>query len=281
MENVEIINVLTSIDLSTYPYNEVKELISQFHPKILRVTIGPGQIIERMRPDIGVFERKDVSYKPAEQNVKPQRATLPGRTAFYGSICHEEESLINMRYIALLESSKLYRQGVTANGTEDYTLSRWVTNRPLRLAVFVHESVYDGVRDNKLLEMSRHEWQNGKTFLDNPLQFDEYSRYVTQQFAKLVENDYEYIISATIAEMLMYASRVDGVMYPPVQAAGEHGMNVAIRPDVADEKLVLTDVREMKYVQEAGKGNLRFTRIGKAVEMDVHGMRRWEYIEKS
>ena len=91
MENVEIINVLTSIDLSTYPYNEVKELISQFHPKILRVTIGPGQIIERMRPDIGVFERKDVSYKPAEQNVKPQRATLPGRTAFYGSLCLDEE----------------------------------------------------------------------------------------------------------------------------------------------------------------------------------------------
>ena len=30
--------------------------------------------------------------------------------------------------------------------------------------------------------------------------------------------------------MLMYASGMDGVMCPPVQAAGDYGMNVAIRP---------------------------------------------------
>lgn len=276
MDNIEIINALNLIDLSSYPYNVVNTLVSQFHPKMLRVTISPGQVIERMRPDIGVFERKDVSYRPAEQNVKPQRATLPLKTAFYGTLCQEEESLGNMRYIALLEASKLYKLGITTNGTEYYTLSRWITNQPLKLAVCVHESVFNG-NNNKLLVMSKHEWLKGKSFLDNPLQFDEYSSFVTQQFAKPVTYDYEYIISATIAEKLMYASNVDGVMYPSVQAAGEYGMNVAIRPDVADEKLVLTDIHEMKYEQEAGIGNLRFSKKGMAVEMDAHGIKRWKY----
>lgn len=278
MDNIEIINALNLIDLSSYPYNVVNTLVSQFHPKMLRVTISPGQVIERMRPDIGVFERKDVSYRPAEQNVKPQRATLPLKTAFYGTLCHEEESLGNMRYIALLEASQLYKIGITTNGTEYYTLSRWITNQPLKLAVCVHESVFNG-NNNKLLVMSKHEWLKGKSFLDNPLQFDEYSSFVTQQFAKPVTYDYEYIISATIAEKLMYASNVDGVMYPSVQAAGEYGMNVAIRPDVADEKLVLTDIHEMKYEQEAGIGNLRFSKKGMAVEMDSHGIKRWKYTE--
>ena len=80
--------------------------------------------------------------------------------------------------------------------------------------------------------------------------------------------------------MLMHASKADGVMYPPVQAAGDYGMNVALRPDVADTKLMLTDVSEMEYVQEKGKGNLRFTKHGIPVEMDSHGIKRWKYTEK-
>ena len=89
--------------------------------------------------------------------------------------------------------------------------------------------------------------------------------------------DYEYIITATIAEMLMYASRCDGVMYPSVQAEGDYGMNVALRPDVADTKLRLADVREMKYVQKNGNGNLGFTKQCVPVEMDERGIKKWGY----
>lgn len=277
MTNKEIINTLKRLDLSTYPYDEVMRLVSMFQPKFLRITLPQGCIIERIRPDINVYERQEVSYRPADKNTRPQRATLPGKTAFYGTMCHVEESLMNTRYIALLEASRLVKQGLTANGEEHYTLSRWITSQPIKLAVFVHDSVFKEAVHNRLLVVAKQKWDNGKTFIDDEFQAEEYSRYVTSQFSKPVTEDYEYIITATIAEMLMYASRCDGVMYPSVQAEGDYGMNVALRPDVADTKLRLADVREMKYVQKNGNGNLGFTKQCVPVEMDERGIKKWGY----
>ena len=54
-------------------------------------------------------------------------------------------------------------------------------------------------------------------------------------------------------------------------------MNVALRPDVADTKLRLADVREMKYVQKNGNGNLGFTKQCVPVEMDERGIKKWGY----
>lgn len=277
MTNLEIIEALKGLDLSCYPYDEVMKLVSQFAPKFLRIRIPKGQRIERIRPDVGVLERKDVSYRPAKYNEKPQRATLPGKTAFYGTLCHVEESTLNTRYISLLEASKLYRAGITASGVEHYTWSRWEVTDEIRLAVVVDETVFTGASHNQILDQSRQEWNKGRSFIDSAIQSEEYNSFVASQFAKFVNNDYEYIISATIAEMLMYASGADGVMYPPVQAAGDYGMNVAIRPDIADCKMKLTDVSEMDYAQANGKGNLRFTRHGIPIEVDEQGLRKWKY----
>lgn len=279
MNNIDAINTLNSLDLSTYPYDEVKRLVCQFAPKFLGIWIPKGHRIERIRPDADVFERRGMSYRPAEYNTKPQRATLPGKTAFYGTLSHFEDSTVNTRYVSLLEASKLYRKGPQENGKETYTWSRWVVTEDVHLAVVVDEKVFSGATHNPILEQARLEWEKGKTFIDGVMQSNEYNSFVVTQFAKLVNHDYDYIISATIAEMLMYASRADGVMYPPVQAAGDYGMNVAIRPDVADSKLKLTDVSEMEYVQENGKGNLKFTKHGIPVDMDVYGIKRWKYDE--
>ena len=279
MNNIDAINTLNSLDLSTYPYDEVKKLVSQFSPKFLGIWIPKGHRIERIRPDANVFERGGMSYRPATYNTKPQRATLPGKTAFYGTLSHFEDSTVNTRYVSLLEASKLYRKGPQENGIETYTWSRWVVTEDIHLAVVVDESIFSGATHNPILEQARIEWEKSKTFIDGVMQSNEYNSFVAAQFAKLVSNDYEYIISATIAEMLMYASKADGVMYPPVQAAGDYGMNVAIRPNVADGKLMLTDVSEMEYVQENSKGNLRFTKHGIPVDMDAHGIKRWKYDE--
>lgn len=280
VSNKEIIEALKRLDLSLYPYDEVKRLISQFQPKILRITIPEGSVIERIRPDIDVFERKDVSYRPADKNVNPQRATLPRKTAFYGIISHIKDPLYKNRYIALLEASKIYKQGPTCNGVEHYTLSRWVTNAPIGLAVFAHQSVFQGVRDNALLDTSKKELNERASFIDDIFQFDEYMRFVSEQFAEPVDptENYKYIISATIAEMLMYASNLDGVMYPSVQAVGEHGMNVALRPDIADNKLVLVDVNELEYTQKDGEGHLRFTKSSIPDLEDIHGYKHWSYV---
>lgn len=279
MNNIEVIEALGRLDLSSYPYNEVKFLVSKFAPKFLGIWIPKGHRIERIRPDANVFERDGMSYRPAKDNTKPQRATLPGKTAFYGTLVHMEDSTVNTRYVSLLEASKLYRKGPQENGRKTYTWSRWMVKEDIHLVVIVDETVFSGAIHNPILNQARQEWEKGKSFIDGVMQSNEYNSFVTAQFAKQVSHDYEYIISATIAEMLMYASKADGVMYPPVQAAGDYGMNVALRPDVADAKLLLTDVSEMEYVQENGKGNLRFTKQGIPVEMDSCGMKRWKYNE--
>ena len=158
MGNKEIISRLNQLDLSTYPYDEVKFLISHFHTKILRISISAGELIERIRPDVGIYERKDVSYCPAIQNKSPQRANLPGRTAFYGTLCHSEESGINRRAIALFETSKLFKENKNANGTEQFTLSCWIIKNDIKLAVFAHESVYPNAINNKLLDTAKNEF---------------------------------------------------------------------------------------------------------------------------
>ena len=280
MNNVEVIEALGRLDLSTYPYREVKTLVSKFAPKFLGIWIPKEHMIERIRPDANVFERNGMSYRPATDNTKPQRATLPGKTAFYGTLVHMEDSTLNTRYVSLLEASKLYRKGPQENGRETYTWSRWVVKEYIHLVVVVDETVFSGAIHNPILDQARHEWEKRRSFIDGVMQSNEYNSFAAAQFAKQVNHDYEYIISATIAEMLMHASKADGVMYPPVQAAGDYGMNVALRPDVADTKLMLTDVSEMEYVQEKGKGNLRFTKHGIPVEMDSHGIKRWKYTEK-
>lgn len=280
MTNKEIIKALDELDLSSYPYDEVKRLVCLFQPKVLRLTITTGAIIERIRPDVNVYERKDVSYRPADKNVKPQRATLPKKTAFYGTICHESDPLYNNRYMALLEASELLKAGKDAEGTEQYTLSRWFTNDPIRLAVFVHDTVYPDVYNNVLLDMAKREFERSRKSFVDAIQFDDYEKYVTEQFAKPVvpPHDYEYIISATIADLLMHANQLDGVMYPSVPSLGEFGMNVALRKDVADDKMVLQEVNELEYKQKGGEG--RFSFIKKAIpdEMDNHGLKKWHYM---
>lgn len=279
MENSDVIAALNKLDLSSSPYKEVRHMVEQFSFKHLRITIPAGTLIERIRPDVNVYERKDVTYRPADQNDKPQRATLPSKTAFYGTICHTKDALANMRVITLLESSKLCNSDMQAAGVEQFTLSRWRTNSDLHLIVFAHESVYPAVNNNKMLVEAKAVMKKAM-LLDSVMQDDGYEQYVTEQFAKSVADDcnYEYIISATIADHLMYTMQVDGIMYPSVASGGQYGMNVALRDDIADSRLILEDVNEMEYVQQKGEGRFRFLRKAKPISSDEHGYNTWRYV---
>lgn len=147
------------------------------------------------------------------------------------------------------------------------------------MAVFAHEDIYSDVDNNRMLLAAKVEMQRAMTFLD-ALQFEDYVRYVTAQFAKPVDGnrDYEYIISATIAYSLMYASRFDGIMYPSVRSNGHYGMNVALRDDIADSKLILEDVNEMEYKQQDKKGRFSFLRESEPLSSDANGYKTWRYV---
>ena len=281
MSNKEVISALNNLDLSSYPYKEVMELVNQFMPKIIRLTLPPVYAIERMRPDGDIFVREGISYKPAHLNKYPQRATLPNQTAFYGTLCGVKEPLFNNRKLALSEASKLFRRGEEAEGVETYTISRWRTKGTLMVAVFVHEDVFTNADDNEILKSAKAFKMANKTFLDGSMQFDLYEKYVTEQFAKPVINDYDYIITATIADRLMYASELDGVLYPSVQCDGRFGMNVALKPAAVDAKLFLEQVHELSYSQFHGVGELRFSKHFVPGDQDAQGFKNWTYIDWS
>lgn len=133
--------------------------------------------------------------------------------------------------------------------------------------------------NNVLLDMAKREFEKSRTYLVDAIQFNDFDKYVTEQFAKPVvpSHDYEYIISATIADMLMHANQLDGVIYPSVPSLGKFGMNVALRKEVTDDKMVLHEVNELEYKQKGGEG--RFSFIKKAIpdEIDNHGLKKWHY----
>ncbi|MDO5340971.1 MAG: hypothetical protein Q4F69_00750 [Bacteroidia bacterium] len=280
MTNDEIIRRLLSLDLSTYPYDEVRELVSLFGPMIVRMTIDGNLIIERLRPEVGFTKRKDVTYKEGKLEDFPNRATIPGRSIFYGTIAHHKDNPMNRRYIAICESSSLLKKGKNVSGRESYTLSIWGIKRPLSVGFIVNDKAFEN-RNNRLLQDAKEYYNRNRSFIESPLQMDIYKDFVVEQFSNPVADDqrYKYIISATIADKMMYASGLDGIVYPSVKADGEAGLNIALKKECVDDALKLLNVEELDYIQNKGEGSINIAK-GQPMRItrcDSNGLLEWEW----
>ena len=274
--NIDIIQQLRSLELSTYPQKEVAALVNQFSPKIINVTIEGPLFIERIRKGGSFTKRSEVTYKEGHVHDKYNRATIPGQTIFYGVICHESEPKQNRRYIELSEISDLLHSGQAAEGCEIYTLSKWVLKRPIKVGVIVNDTIFEGL-DNQLLRDAKEVYKQHCTFIDAPLGLTEYSNFVTEEFSKPVNDDFEYMISANIAERMMNATNLDGIMYPSVRTGGYGGMNVALKRQAVDDALYLEKVVQMEYVQANGEGISRILKHAKPIITDEGGMTEWTW----
>lgn len=274
--NVDIIKKLKLLDLSTYPQKEVAELVNQFSPKIINTTIEGPLFIERIRKGAPFTKRSEVTYKEGDVQDNYNRATVPGQTVFYGVICHESEPEQNRRYIALSEISNLLHSAPTAEGYENFTLSKWVLKRKIKVGVIVNDSIFEGM-ENQLLRCAKDFYKQHFTFIDAPWGLTEYSNFVTEEFSKPVHHDFEYLISANIAERMMNATNLDGIMYPSVRTGGYGGMNVALKRQAVDDVLYLEKVVQMEYVQANGEGVSRIVKQAKPTIIDECGMKEWTW----
>lgn len=69
MDKQTIINRLEALDLSQYPYFEIKELIRELgRVGFIIFTLHPGKTITRARCDGGLKTVSDLSYKPQQYN---------------------------------------------------------------------------------------------------------------------------------------------------------------------------------------------------------------------
>lgn len=268
MTTKEVIRKLRDLDLSTYPYNEIHSLIQNFNSiKVIRTIIEPGAIITRIRNKIGYHSQKEMSYPPVEICNSCQRANLPRHSMFYGTISDSTSPTVDNRAIAVSECSSLARKGKTSKGIERFTISNWISTQSLQLATIVDDKVFEDIQDNKLLKYAKEKYNEFKLLPE----YDEYARFVAEEFSKPVDNEYEYLISAAIADAYVNQTNFDGIMYPSVRLGGQAGMNIALKPEIVDSSLALQNIGELVYYKNAEHGIIIVDKLA--------NIETWNYFE--
>lgn len=237
-----IINRLKTLDLSQYPYFEIRELIREFGKVgFIIFTLHPGKTITRARCDGNLKTVSDLSYKPQQYNKQCQRASTPMRTMFYGCIVPEEQNIIDTRFISACESSSLIREGMETSGEQTITFGKWEVIEDIHLLVVIHKDYFHDA-DNSLLGELKIAYEDFlMKYPDAAKDIDISAKYFAKEFSKKNEDgsDYNYLISAIFTEVVTTDHAFDGVMYPSVQTGGQLGFNVAITPDAVDKKMKL------------------------------------------
>lgn len=242
MDKQMIINRLETLDLSQYPYFEIRELIREFGKVgFIIFTLHPGKTITRARCDGNLKTVSDLSYKPQQYNKQCQRASTPMRTMFYGCIVPEEQNIIDTRFISACESSSLIREGMETSREQTITFGKWEVIEDIHLLVVIHKDYFHDA-DNSLLGELKIAYEDFlMKYPDAAKDIDISAKYFAKEFSKKNEDgsDYDYLISAIFTEVVTTDHAFDGVMYPSVQTGGQLGFNVAITPDAVDKKMKL------------------------------------------
>lgn len=277
MPNVKnIIKDLEELDLSSYPYYPIQEQIRSLgRTGFLIFALHKNMKITRARPGQNYKEKSEVSFLPQEKNTKCQRASTPLKTMFYGTIIHEEQGSEESRLIAASEVSSLLKGGKETKGTELITFSNWRVIRDINLVVILDENTYKNVSNNPLLSELRNSYIE---FVKLTPEIEENVRLISNFFAKEfakepINYEYDYFISAIFSEIVTNELNYDGVMYPSVQAGGQLGFNVAIKPEVVNKNLKLEKVGESTLYKN---GELALNVIDKISELN-----NWEFYDSS
>ena len=259
MDKQTIINRLEALDLSQYPYFEIRELIREFGKVgFIIFTLHPGKTITRARCDGNLKTVSDLSYKPQQYNKQCQRASTPMRTMFYGCIVPEEQNIIDTRFISACESSSLIREGMETSGEQTITFGKWEVIEDIHLLVVIHKDYFHDA-DNSLLGELKIAYEDFlMKYPDTAKDIDISAKYFAKEFSKKNEDgfDYNYLISAIFTEVVTTDHAFDGVMYPSVQAEGQLGFNVAITPDAVDKKMKLVVAYETQIKKIGEKVNI-------------------------
>lgn len=200
------------------------------------------EITRSTKPFPDLSSLSHLSYKPQERNDKYQRASTPHKTIFYGCIVApgQDESLT--RIISACEVSPLLRDNEERQATESVgrhklIYSKWTVEKPIKLAAVVYHPSYYG-KGNAVFDDMYDFFKAGITNDEriNESQKDDYfnvSAFFSNEFAN---PNSDYFWSALFTEILCEHG-FEGIIYPPVRTEGLLGMNVAILPNVVDDKL--------------------------------------------
>ena len=263
---MDAIKQLKSLDLQECDMLTIEKLLfSMSDVPAIKATVVEGTTIARARPGRGFSQPHQLTYRPANKCSNFQRATLLGETAFYGCLAEDQRHNENARAISVAESATLSRMGKESVGREYLTIGLWTITKPLSVISFVTDETYPKVK-NRHLDMFRLEYTKRKKYY-TPQQIA-FSCFLNQEFSKVVNADenYKYKITAQICHDAFYVlednigQHFDAIVYPSVQMGGQAGLDIAIRPDVADKVLQLSHVIETSFFKKREQSILRIDR---------------------
>lgn len=259
MSNInEIIDQLKSLDLTTYPYDQIRSLIGEFGKfGLIQMILHPGKTIIRARPNENgerFSTRSELSYKPNHFNKSYLRASTPNLTMLYAGTIPEDlkdGELDNARIISSLEASNLLRDK-GQEGEQTITFSKWVVTKDIPLiAVCYHKDFTEKSSHTKELYEAYNEWtkQLPPELYDKSIAI---TTFLASEFAKKeIRGDFDYMISAIFSEMSVEKGQA-GLYYPSVRTDGM-GYNVAIAPNVVDTSLKLLVAGECKMYKKGDR----------------------------
>lgn len=235
---------LQNIDVETIK-NEIKK-IKNF--PAMEISITSGLYVDRVRPNNNndLFTSENyISYHKNPSIIKNYgRANKPQQAMFYGAI--ESKEIRQQRVTAIFETSYLLKD--KTKNEELLTVGRWETMKELKLLGIMFSK--EAIAKNLYAKSQFEEYYNficeneNREFLLQQLDF------FSNEFAKIVNNDYDYKISVALTDFLVNDwKKFDGVIYPSV-ASEYKGNNIVLRPDVVDEKLKLTQIITQKLIRK-------------------------------
>lgn len=239
---------------------KIRSLVKLLQLPVVNCKAVSGYIVSRARRGRSYKSKEELNYVPSSLCETAQRASLPHKTVFYGVLSDDNSHLENARAICVSECSKLASAGKKSRGREYIANSQWLICEDIDVVCITSENSYIDVCNNKLLNAIRNDFIS--TFSNNSMAL-KIADFIEQEFSKRVANgnEEEYLLSATIADMLLYDYGFEAVVYPSVKLGGQAGMNIAIRPDVADEKLRLLNIADQCYYKNGDEGMVRIESI--------------------
>lgn len=165
------------------------------------------------------------------------RANCPHQIMFYGAL--ETQLIDKPRLTAIAETSSLFRlPNQDCHDGETYTVSRWENQKEMLVVEVVFSEFALANNDEIRLSFERQ-----KIFLASmnlsKQEFDfnlEFLVFISEQFAKKVNNHNEYKISVAYTNIALKHPDVRGICYPSVQT-DYFGVNIVLPTKVVDEYL--------------------------------------------
>ncbi len=254
---MDVLEKLHKIDYENNTPEDVRKIISDISIPIVPFHIKKGIFILRGRRGGGYIKRSQMTYCPVEKCKSMQRATLSGQTMFYGVISDDQSHLENARAIVASECSKLCRDGINSIGRETFSVGFWEVIKPLHVVSLINDNTYEDVNSNALLNQLREAFIHFHGERDSSKEEKDLSRFISSEFSKVVKDDYEYLISATIATDIINDMTFDGIAFPSVQLSGQAGLNIALTPKAVNRKLKFKRTLEQTLYKNSGHSFLR------------------------